>query len=372
MIVMYIRLDNFMAFKNFHMNTSYPKKIVDSYIEEEFLEGYPNFRYKKVNILMGANATGKTSIGKMLMKIFNFLDKRQFERVTDVICDTSKEASFTLDLVVGKNLLYRIEANISPKSEEEYQVSDIDLIVKQIEIGKKDSYESCLKRMENLKFEKCNTYIEELEKVKGLSWIFEYPKDAVNKRKMYDLQDTQKYMSILEHTLKALDPAIKEVKKIEDVEDAYVIRMENGSVIIQDGKMVDSDKLSSGTKAGIDIAAFLDSIMNGNYGFYYCDEKFSYIHSDIEKAFLAVMIQGLDRNDQLFFTTHNMDILDMPLPKHSFYFLRKDPYDKEEPIKCINASQYLKRNTDSVRNAVDNDLFTVAPNVELIYELAEM
>ena len=38
MIVMDIHLDNFMAFKNFHMNMSYPKKIVNSYIEEEFLE----------------------------------------------------------------------------------------------------------------------------------------------------------------------------------------------------------------------------------------------------------------------------------------------------------------------------------------------
>lgn len=53
MIVMDIRLDNFMSFENFHMNMSYPKRIVDSYIENEHLLGYPNFRYKKVNVLMG-------------------------------------------------------------------------------------------------------------------------------------------------------------------------------------------------------------------------------------------------------------------------------------------------------------------------------
>ena len=38
MIIMDIKVDNFYAFKNFHMNMSYPKKIVDSTIEEEFLE----------------------------------------------------------------------------------------------------------------------------------------------------------------------------------------------------------------------------------------------------------------------------------------------------------------------------------------------
>lgn len=47
----------------------------------------------------------------------------------------------------------------------------------------------------------------------------------------------------------------------------------------------------------------------------------------------------------------------MPLPKHSYTFLQKDIYDKERPIKCVNAGDFMKRNIDSIRNAVDNDLF---------------
>lgn len=62
MIVMNIEMDNFMSFNNFAMNLSYPKKIVNSSIENEFLTGFTNFRYKKVNILMGANATWKNFI----------------------------------------------------------------------------------------------------------------------------------------------------------------------------------------------------------------------------------------------------------------------------------------------------------------------
>lgn len=50
MIVMDLVIDNFFAFKNFHMNMSYPKKILNSGIEGEFLKGRENFRYKKVNI----------------------------------------------------------------------------------------------------------------------------------------------------------------------------------------------------------------------------------------------------------------------------------------------------------------------------------
>ena len=67
MIIMDVKVDNLYAFKNFHINMSYPKKIVDSTIENEYLEDRPNFRYKKVNIIMGGNATGKTSLGKLLM-----------------------------------------------------------------------------------------------------------------------------------------------------------------------------------------------------------------------------------------------------------------------------------------------------------------
>ena len=52
MVVLDVSLDNFYAFKNFHMKLTYPKKIVGSSIKEEHLEGRPNFRYKKVNIII--------------------------------------------------------------------------------------------------------------------------------------------------------------------------------------------------------------------------------------------------------------------------------------------------------------------------------
>ena len=84
------------------------------------------------------------------------------------------------------------------------------------------------------------------------------------------------------------------------------------------------------------------------------------------------MIEGLRANDQLFFTSHNTDILDMNLPKHSFTFLHKDMNDAECPISCISASQVLKRNTDSLKNAVENDMFACAPSVDLIYAIGDL
>lgn len=372
MIVMNIYLDNFMAFKNFHMNMSYPKKIVNSYIEEEFLKDHPNFRYKKVNILMGANASGKTSFGRMLMNIFNFMDKKEMDRVTRAICDTSKKATFSIDFItIEGDYLYRVTTQIDPKTKETYKDTDVNICVNYVKIGAKDSYESCSKRLSEQDCTMNKNFVEELGKIKGLSWLFEYPADfgVVNK---YSTYGSSTYLKVLENTLKALDTSIVKVERLQDVEKSFVIRMKNQDVIMQDGELTKGDILSSGTKAGIAIAGIVTAIINGDNGFYYCDEKFSYIHTDIEKAFLSLMIQCLRKNDQLFFTTHNTDILDLPLPKHTFTFLKKDVQDDTETIKSVNASEFLKRSTDSVKNAVENDLFSAAPSTELIYQLEEL
>lgn len=74
MIVMNLALNHIHGFQNFEINFTYPKKIVNSIIENETLTDRPRFRYKKAVILMGANATGKTNLGKVLQKIFTYID----------------------------------------------------------------------------------------------------------------------------------------------------------------------------------------------------------------------------------------------------------------------------------------------------------
>ena len=81
------------------MNMSYPKKIVDSTIEEEFLEERPNFRYKKVNIIMGGNATGKTSLGRLLMLFTNYLNDGGFRRLQIEFLMKKKKQKFQLILL---------------------------------------------------------------------------------------------------------------------------------------------------------------------------------------------------------------------------------------------------------------------------------
>lgn len=369
MIVLNVCLDNFFAFKNFKMNLTYPKKIVSSSIEEEHLADRPNFRYKKVNIIMGANASGKTTFGRMLMSIFNFIDQKNYELITRRIGDCSKKASFTLDMASGNNILYRVTCLIAPRKGEKYSAEDITLEIRKENISSKDSYESCIKRMETVPYSPGGSYINELERIESLDWIFQYPEDNLAP----NLPDgNERFRKVLENILKALDTSIQKVEISKDVKSAYVIHHQAKSIILQEKESFDSNLLSSGTKAGVGVAVLVSTLVRGINTFYYCDEKFSYVHSDIEKAVLSLMIEYLRPNMQLFFTTHNTDIMDLDLPKHAFTFLRKDVNNLECPITCIDASTFLKRSTDSLKHAVENDLFSSAPALDLIYEISDV
>jgi hypothetical protein len=51
--------------------------------------------------------------------------------------------------------------------------------------------------------------------------------------------------------------------------------------------------------------------------------------------------------------------------------MRRDELD-ENKISCVYASAYLKKNTDSLKNAVENDLFSSAPNVDQIIGIKDI
>ena len=361
MIVLNLELDNLFGFEDFKINFSYSDNTKNSSIKDEFLKDRPNFKYKKVNILLGANATGKTSVGKAMMAIFNFLNRKEISTVTQYIRNIKEKMTFSMDFILdGKNILYR--ANMEYKRIDENE--KVDLALYKADILKEDSYETTLDKFEKVNLENEN-YIETLEKLERVSgWLFTYPDQGSNFLKTNnEIMDKK----VFENILKTLDPSIEEVRKLDGVKNSYVLTLKGEDIIIQDGEFVKKNKiLSSGTKAGLDIAYITSAIKKNTHGFYYCDEKFSYIHSDIEKAILSLMIDFLESNTQLFFTTHNMEVLNMDLPIHCFTFLKK-----REKIEVVYASEYIDEDNIFLMEAIKNDVFNVAPYLDLIYELEE-
>lgn len=357
MIVMDLALNNILGFNDFHINFSYPKKVVNSIIENEHLAGRPNFRYKKAVILMGANATGKTSLGKVLLRIFRFISSGNTALLLEMAVPQTA-GSFCIDFINNSFVLHRLSAVIDAEND------SITLDYAHTEIGEKDTYEKCAKRLV-VQSESIGAEAKTLKKIFAEpNFRFAYP----------EIEQTLKIAGVKKDvllcTLKAvigtLDPTLTDVSVSKDLRDSFIIRRKGAEIIIQDGKLLNREMLSSGTAEGVDIAIFLASMLSGPRSFYYCDEHFSYIQTDIEKRIFGIMLDNLKENEQLVFTTHNTDMLDLNLPKHSFAFLRKQVDGDESHVSVMYASDILKRNTDSIRCAVENDVFSSLPDDSLL------
>lgn len=365
MIVMNLALDNLFGFRDFHINFSYPKKIVNSTIESECLESKPNFRYKKLAILMGSNASGKTSIGKALMMIFNFIDKSNVYYVLDNIRNHKKTASFSIDFLCDEDVLYRVRFKVDPVSQKNVYEKQFLLGILSSKIRAKDSYESCVENLKEVtsgdSFSDLQLFLADLQHLPKLSRFFTFSEKDTTR--LFEMKKDFE-LNILDSVLKTLDSSITCVEKSKEVENSYIIRSKNGDVIIQNNEVVNKNILSSGTKMGIDIAKLISSMTYGKCGFYFCDEKFSFIQSDIEIAILSLMISLLKPCSQLFFTSHNLDLLEMSLPIHSFVFLRN-----RDKIEVVYPEKIIKKNDVSIRNAVKNDVFKINPDIDKMIDL---
>ena len=146
MIIMNLEIDNFFCFKDFSINFSYKRKLNKSTIPYEYLEDYPNFRFKKLNILMGSNASGKTVFGKMLRAISNFIEYRNPLYLIEAVNFLDKKANFKLDFVSSnfekKKVLSQLEVTIFKNTIERIEYNETIL-------EKKDSYKKTLERLLN-------------------------------------------------------------------------------------------------------------------------------------------------------------------------------------------------------------------------------
>ena len=236
------------------------------------------------------------------------------------------------------------------------------------EIGVNDTYE---KASQKLHVQNSNERLEDL-----LSCIGDIQYDfAIDNEENYHRTSAinpELFLKVLKAVIGTLDPSLDNISVLRGVEDSYVIRRGKQEIILQKGKLTNQHLLSSGTIRGIDIAILMASIIAHNNGFYYCDEHFSYIQTGLEKRMFGIMLENLQENEQLIFTTHNSDMLDLNLPKHTYAFLSKKRGEKGCPVTVMYASDVLKRNTDSIRCAAENDVFSSIPDESLLDSLSEL
>ena len=358
MIVLNLKLDGIYGFEDFKINFTYPKKLVNSFIENEHLSGREKFRYKKAVVLMGANATGKTSLARTLHSIFNLFE---FGFTNDLLEMCTKNKSyFQIDFVNNDYILHRYEGTID--------LNDLSYYFNEYAsfIGVNDSYEMCVSKLQIV--EDNDTYSFSHNGLnEKINYCFSYP-DAKKHRNTKTI-DQDSLLKTLQAVLRTLDPSIENVSISNDLKNSFIVKRKETEIVIQNGVPLNNSVLSSGTVDGIDISMLLASMMDNEPCFYYCDERFSYVHSDIEKRIFGIMLDHLGPDSQIIFTTHNTDMLDLNLPKHTYMFLRKKEENGAYNISVSSGNDILKRNTDSIRRAVENDVFSSLPDDSLLDEL---
>lgn len=368
MAVLKVKFDNIFCFNNFEANFTYPKKLVKTCLEDEYLKDYPNIRFKKLNIVVGTNATGKTSLGKAIWKVFLFIKNKESNTIEELISDPFKDAYILMDCIYSDGLFFRIEIKrlVTKEILVRYQVK---------QASEDDTYESIVDRL-NTGDEGFVNYLSAFDEEDPNGWNFKFPTIETGFDEIvcaYPKEERKDFCEVLKKVLKAFDPSILNVVPSNEIEDSYIVSFTNGSkpIPITNGERIsDIKSLSSGSKYAVNIAGIIYSIKKHKNGFYFVDEQFSYVNQDLEIACLVTMASLLDDGEQLFFTTHNTEILSLPFPNHSYNFLKKTIDSNGQPIiELINAASLEKRNNVNIKNLYDNDYFDVSPDTALIYEL---
>ena len=358
MILLDLKLKHVYGFDDLHIDLTYPRKLSVSLIGDEVLAGRERFRYKKAVILMGTNATGKTSLGRALLKIFSSV-KEANEAILRDLSEGEYPAEFQVDFVNQGYVLHRLTGRVDGEN--------ISFRYFTADIAERDSYKMAVGKLKERTSEMDGSFKALKKAIGALEYRFAYPEIERSIR----LTDVEKptLLRTIRAVVGTLDPTLTDVSIAKDLKDSFVIRRRGKEIIIQEGKLLDRELLSSGTAEGIDVAVFLASMLSGRNCFYYCDEHFSYIQSDIEKRIFGLMVEKLGKNEQLIFTTHNTDMLNLNLPKHAFAFMKKEIQEDTYAVSVTFASDILKRNTDSVKYAMENDVFGSIPDDHMLDEL---
>ncbi len=372
MVLMDVKLTNIYGFEDFKLNFSYPRKLVNSTIDNEFLSARPNFKYKKAIILMGANATGKTTLGKALNNIFNYMINGNPETIRGMIGNPHQSARFSIDFVDTLQLnLIRFVVQYKPGMN---KVTNAPIVVENYysscDIRITDSYESCVKQIDNkLLMPIQSSGFNALFRGIGFRFCLAGNESIVdvNVRKNKDY-----FLNTLRSIIQTLDPSFTSVSESKEFADSIVLKRGNNQILIQKGSAQDSKGiLSTGTREGISIATLVSAVKQHLNGFYYCDELFSHIQTDIEKRIFGILISSLGDGEQLIFTSHNSDMQDLNVPKHTYVYLSRIKENDSYYIYACSASDFLKRPTDSVRCAAENDVFSTIPDESLLDNIDE-
>lgn len=394
-----IKIDNFYSFQDFEVDLTYPRKLSYSSIDSEFIKDRPYFNVKRVCIISGPNATGKTSLAKVMCALHNLLAGRRLINKWLEIYKKNKQAEIAVEFVTPESY-YLHEVHLKFDYSEEEQNVRLNFAKHRFAIIKElDSVSKVRKRLNSQEYSEYS--VAELGQDIVLSilrqLIYSYKNESgedtfIPPQWNYTISVTVEEnpaqvkhyadfdAKLARRILCTFDPTIQDIKTLhaegsskKDPPSAYQIIFKNGDSVQVDLHNVESnitrpERLSKGTFESIGIIAFLRAMESKSHNYsttYFLDERMAHIHTDLEIKMINLLISKLGVTSQFFYTTHNTDVLEMNLPIHSYLFLRRN---SDNSVSAIQPEKIFKKNDRSLSNFVKNDVFKTRPDTSLIDE----
>lgn len=383
MILLNMKIDNICMFNNFEIDFTIDRLQGESIVGNERIKCAPNIKYKKLNIIMGGNATGKTTFGKVICEMENLLLGRT-STIIKKIYDKKMDSSCEILFVEGKylfNYLFEVKEN---KYIEKLKYTKLR------KSKNLDSHKKYLEKEPSIETSN-DVYSSEKDKVIISKVIDSFFKEEKSDFKLFFIKNFAYYFRFASFTensinpnisdellkdtekiLKIIDNSIDSIRTIESTslnnkdddnikEDDYYIVFKNGErVLVEESnpKNIKDNRLSQGTIEAIEMSYILQNL-NSFPGTVYLDEQMAYMHTELSNDLILKLIES-NKDSQIFITTHNENVLDLNVPIHSYTFFTRN----DGVIDVVNPEKKLNKNDRNLKLYVQNNYFETYPEID--------
>lgn len=381
MILLKVKCDNLYMFKDFEIDFTYERKIKHPLSQDDVLFKGSKINVRKNLIIMGGNAAGKTTFGKLLCLISNYIvrgyvDKNYFG-LDDIRYDRERNSSFYVEFYLD-GYVYSVDAafeNTNLKYEsvkmckvyETYNIKklrrkllDSTLISQYISMGgnnenKELLFSSCFSSNENEVIRYIKSNIQFMFRMSSMN------NDSTAK-------PTETDIKMLDEILPLIDDSVKSVSVMsangKDT-STYQITFNNGSaLVVPDGDLSRcKDRLSHGTFEAIDFLITMYAASKDRKLLAYVDERLAHMHSELEAYLARKMFLCRSYDSQFFFTTHNLEMFQLNIPMNAFLFFKRNENGFNE---AMYPSDVINKNDRSLSSYYANDYFGVLPNYSVM------
>lgn len=386
MVILRVACDNLYMFKNFELDLTYDRKIIHPLAEDDALFEGSRIKVRKNLIVMGANASGKTTFGKLLCLILNYLLGRTLDdkyfNLAKIQYDKTKDAFFEIEFVV-ENTAYLLKASFRDFNLQEekvyrqkifksYSIKKLREVLRlstPVETFNADDKEMNL-GLKSFAFSaaKPNKFKELIGKL-GFWFMFSEPIPN------YTIYDNEVDVKFLDKLIPEIDNSVKSVRRLTvegegTATNSYQISFKNDdcSTVLNGNVKSCGDRLSHGTFEAIDFGFSISALRKKIATIFYIDERLSHMHPELETYLARQAFFQKHKDAQLFFTTHDTEFFDVNAPITSYLLFNRKPDGFNEVIRV---SDKFNKNDRKLRNYYENNYFGTIPDYSTLDKLFE-